>query len=101
MTDYAHLHLTLSIDQLTAAQAEAAATSLPLDGTVLLQFVDLGIKQGDIDPASMMSAQQHLSAIADKLERDGVHENDVPDLIFRLRQLSEYATTRLVPMDPY
>lgn len=101
MTDYAHLSLTLSDDQLAAARAEAAVTSLPLDGTILLRLVDLGISQGQIDPASMMSAHEHLSAIADKLERNGVHEDELPDLIVKLRQLSEYATTRLIPMDAF
>jgi hypothetical protein len=38
--------------------------------------------------------------IADRLERDGVFEEDLPDLIFKLRQLSEYPTTRLIPTDP-
>ena len=79
----------------------AIQVSLPLDGTILLRLVDLGIRQGDIDPSSMMSAQEHLSAIAYKIERDGVHENDIPDLVIKLRQISEYATTRLVPMEPY
>lgn len=101
MTNYANLHLQLSSDQLSAAQAESAATSLPLDGTILLQLVDLGVSQGDIDPASMMSAQQHLSAIADRIERDGVFEEDLPDLIAKIRLLSEYATTRPIPMDPW
>lgn len=101
MTDFAHLHLTLSNDQLAAAQAESDATSLPLDGTILLGIVDLGVQQGDIDPAAMMSAQEHLSAIADRLERDGIFESDVPDLIAKLRMLSEFATTRQIPMDPW
>lgn len=101
MTDYANLRLTLSMDQLATAKAESAATSLPLDGTVLLHLTDLGVQQGDIDPASMMSAHEHLQAIADRLERDGAFEDDLPDLIIKLRQLSEYATTRKIPMDPF
>lgn len=101
MTDYAHLRLTLPAAELAAARKESAATSLPLDGTILLQLVDLGIQQGDIDPSAMLSAHEHLQAIANRLERDGVFEEDLPDLIAKIRMLSEYATTRLVPMDPY
>lgn len=96
MTDHAHLHLTLSDDQLAAAKAESAATSLPLDGTILLRLIDLGVSQGKIDPLSMMSAQEHLQSIADKLERDGIHDSDLPDLIAKIRQLSEYASMALM-----
>lgn len=49
----------------------------------------------------MISAREHLAEIADKLERDGVFEDDLPDLIAKIRQLSEYATTRRIPMDPH
>lgn len=101
MTEYAHLTLQLSAAQLAAARKESAVTSLPLDGTILLRLTGLGVEQGDIDPKLMMSAQEHLQAIVDRLERDGVHEEELPDLIIKLRQLSEYATTRKIPMDPW
>lgn len=101
MNDCAHIHLSLSDEQFATAQAESAETSLPLDGIILLRLVDLGVEQGQIDPNGMMRAQEHLSAIADKLERDGVHEDDLPELTIKLRQLSEYATTRPVPMDAF
>lgn len=99
--EYSLLRIDLSDDELAAARADAAAASLPLDGAILTRIVGMGLQEGHLQDEVLMSAQQHLAAMADRIERDGISDVDVVDVIAKLRILSQFATTRLVPVDPY
>lgn len=99
--EYSLLQIDLTDDELAAARADAAAASLPLDGVILTPIVAEGIETGQLADQVLMSAQQHLVAMADKIERHGIDDDDVFDVVAKLRILSQYATTRIVPVDPY
>ncbi len=100
MTEYAHLEVDLEPEMEAEIKAEAKAMKLPENGVLLMKLLGMGIADGTIDPANLMSAQDLLAAMADKIEQDGVHEDNVFDLVAKLRILSLFATTAPVPVRP-
>lgn len=101
MSDYSQLEIRLDADTEARIRAEAEDMALPEDGVVLMAILNIGIQNGTVDPSKLMSAQEHMRAMADRIEADGVRDADVFDIVAKLRILSSFATTELVPVDPY
>lgn len=101
MSDYAQLKVQMDSATAEKVKAEAENMGMPEDGVLLMTLLEMGIQDGTVDDANLMSAQEHLVAMADKIEADGVNEADVSNLVAKIRILSAFATTQLVPVDPY
>lgn len=101
MSDYAQLKVQLDSATAEKVKAEAENMGMPEDGVLLMTLLEMGIQDGTVDDANLMSAQEHLIAMADKIEANGMNEADVPNLVAKIRILSAFATTQLVPVDPY
>lgn len=98
----------MSIDlvkvNIRAAEAEelkrqSEITSLPEDGLYLLDAIEKAVKLGTVDADDMISGQDMLIAIAEKLENEGRDPSVLADMINNIRLMSDYATTRLVPIE--
>ncbi len=101
MSDYAQLKVQLDSATAEKVKAQAENMGMPEDGVLLMTLLEMGIQDGTVDDTNLMSAQEHLIAMADKIEADGVNEADVSNLVAKIRILSAFATTQLVPVDPY
>lgn len=73
-------------------------TSIPEDGLLLLDIFEDRVKDGLVDPVTMLSGQDLLLSIAEKLEYDGSDEAVRAEMIDAIKLMSVYATTRLVPI---
>lgn len=101
MQEYSQLEIKLDADTEARIKAEAEEMGLPENGVLLMTILEMGIQKGTVDPATLMSAQDHILAMADRIEANGVRDDDVFDIVAKLRILSSFATTQLVPVDPY
>jgi hypothetical protein len=94
------LEIELSEEEHAAVHAEAEALSMPVAGVTLMRLLDMSIKDGDKYGVQLYSAQAHLEIIAeilDALDFEQLTEKDIRDLSVKIKSLSAFATTRLVP----
>lgn len=98
----------MSIDlvkvNISAAEAEelksqSEITSLPEDGLYLLDAIEKAVKLGTVNADDMISGQDMLIAIAEKLENESDNPAVRAELVEKIRLMSDYATTRLVPIE--
>ena len=101
MADFAELRVTLDDEAARRVRAEAAEMGLPEEGVLMMSLLEASIRNGTVADEGLMSAQEHIGAMADKIEANGVAEDELGDLVAKLRILSLYATTQVVPVDPY
>lgn len=101
MTDK-YVSLDFDMDSETAAKARETAeeTGLPVEGVLTLAATEKAIQNGDLDPTDMLSAQDMLIAIAEKLDEHCADPEYVAQMADKLRALSNYSTTHLVPVTP-
>lgn len=99
--EYSQIEMTLDAETEARIKVEAEEMGLPENGVLLMTILEMGIQKGTVDPNNLMSAQEHMLAMADRIEANGVRDEDVFDIVAKLRILSSYATTQLVPVDPY
>lgn len=64
-----------------------------------MDAIDEAVKKGTVSTDDMLSGQDMLIAIAEKLELEGDNPEVRALLIEKLRLMSDYATTRLVPIE--
>jgi hypothetical protein len=101
MTDkYVSLEYSLDPDMAEKLAETAKETGMPEQGVFMLVGVERAIQNGDIDPKTMLSGQDMLNAIAEKLELEGDNPKVVEAMTDKLRALSYFATTHLVPVTP-
>ena len=92
------LKYKISAKEAEELRLQSALTTLPEDGLYLMNAIDKAIDQGLVNKEEMLSGQDMLLAIAEKLENEGNNPDVVSDIITKLRLMSVYATTRLVPV---
>lgn len=73
-------------------------TSLPVVGLHILDVTDEFVEQGLIKKETMLSGQDLLIALAEKLEYQGDDEKIRSDIVDAIKLMSNYVTTRLVPI---
>jgi hypothetical protein len=90
------------LDPETAQKLKETAEEcgFPEQGVFMLVSIQRAIENGDLDPATMLSGQDMLNAIAEKLELEGDDPKVVEAMTDKLRALSYFATTHLVPVTP-
>ena len=93
------LKVNISAEEAEELRLQSALTTLPEDGIYLLNAIDKAVKLGTIDKNDMLSGQDMLIAIAEKLENEGRDPSVLADMINNIRLMSDYATTRLVPIE--
>jgi len=93
------LKVNISAEEAEELKAQSEITSLPEDGIYLLNAIDKAVKLGTVDKNDMISGQDMLIAIAEKLENEGHNPAVRAELVDKLRLTSYYATTRLVPVE--
>lgn len=99
MSQITSLKVKISASEAEELKHQAEITSLPEDGIYLLNAIDKAIELGEVREEDMISGQDMLIAIAEKLESDKSNPEVVADLIGKIRLMSYYATTRLVPIE--
>lgn len=99
MTDkYVSIEYDMDAETATKAQEAAEEMGMSLEGFLTVSATEQAIRNGDLDPADMLSAQDMLIAIAEKLDEQGNDPAFVSQMADKLRALSYYATTHLVPV---
>lgn len=93
------LKVNISAEEAEELKLQSALTTLPEDGIYLLNAIDEAVKIGAVDKNDMISGQDMLIAIAEKLENEGHNPAVRAELVDKLRLTSYYATTRLVPVE--
>jgi hypothetical protein len=93
------LKVNISAEEAEELRLQSALTTLPEDGIYLLNAIDEAVKIGTVDKNDMLSGQDMLIAIAEKLENEGRDPSVLADMIKNIRLMSDYATTRLVPIE--
>lgn len=93
------LRVNISVEEAEELRKKSEITSLPEDGIYLLDAIDEAVKKGTVSADDMLSGQDLLIAIAEKLELEGDSADVRAHLIDKLRLMSDYATTRLVPIE--
>lgn len=93
------LKVNISAEEAEELRLQSALTTLPEDGIYLLNAIDEAVKLGTVDKSDMISGQDMLIAIAEKLETEGRDPSVLADMINTIRLMSYYATTRLVPIE--
>jgi len=99
MSEITSLKVKMSAKEVEELQLQASLTTLPEDGLYLLNAIDEAVKIGTVDKNDMISGQDMLIAIAEKLENEGHNPAVRAELVDKLRLTSYYATTRLVPVE--
>ncbi|KAB2673630.1 hypothetical protein [Brucella tritici] len=93
------LKVNISAEEAEELRLQSALTTLPEDGIYLLNVIDEAVSRGTVDKNDMISGQDMLIAIAEKLENEGHNPAVRAELVNKLRLTSYYATTRLVPVE--
>lgn len=93
------LKVNISAEDAEELRKKSEITSLPEDGIYLMNAIDEAIKKGTVSADDMISGQDMLIAIAEKLEFEGDNAEVRALMIENLRLMSDYATTRLVPIE--
>lgn len=91
--------VNISAEEAEELKLQASLTTLPEDGIYLLNAIDKAVKLGTVDKNDMLSGQDMLIAIAEKLENEGDNPVVRTELVENIRLMSDYATTRLVPIE--
>jgi hypothetical protein len=93
MSQITSLKVKMSAKEVEELKLQSALTALPEDGVYLLNAIDKAVEQGEVSKEDM------LIAIAEKLENEGENPSVRDELVNKLRLMSYYATTRLVPVE--
>lgn len=93
------LKVNISAEEAEELRKKSEITSLPEDGIYLMDAIDEAVKKGTVSADDMLSGQDMLIAIAEKLELEGDNAEVRAHMIENLRLMSDYATTRLVPIE--
>lgn len=93
------LKVNISAEEAEELRKKSEITSLPEDGIYLMDAIDEAVKKGTVSADDMLSGQDLLIAIAEKLELEGDNPEVRALMIENLRLMSDYATTRLVPIE--
>ncbi|MCX2696251.1 hypothetical protein [Ochrobactrum chromiisoli] len=80
-------------------KTQSEITSLPEDGLYLLSAIEKAVSLGTVNADDMLSGQDMLIAIAEKLENESDNPAVLAELVEKIRLMSDYATTRLVPIE--
>lgn len=99
MSEITSLKVKMSAKEVEELKLQSALTTLPEDGVYLLNAIDKAVELGEVDKSEMISGQDMLIAIAEKLEKEGHNPAVRAELVNKLRLTSYYATTRLVPVE--
>lgn len=93
------LKVNISAEEAEELRKKSEITSLPEDGIYLMDAIDEAVKKGTVSADDMLSGQDMLIAIAEKLEQEGDNPEVRALMVENLRLMSDYATTRLVPIE--
>lgn len=93
------LKVNISAEEAEELKLQSALTTLPEDGIYLLNAIDKAMEMGTVDKNDMISGQDMLIAIAEKLENESDNPEVVAELIDKIRLMSDYSTKRLVPIE--
>ncbi len=99
MSEIMALKVNISAEKAEELRKKSEITSLPEDGIYLMDAIDEAVKKGTVSADDMLSGQDLLIAIAEKFEQDGDNAEVRAVLIEKLKLMSDYATTRLVPIE--
>ncbi len=99
MSEIMALKVNISDEEAKELRKKSELTSLPEDGIYLMDAIDEAVKRGTVNADDMLSGQDLLIAIAEKLENESDNPEVVASLIDKIRLMSDYATTRLVPIE--
>lgn len=99
MSEIVALKVNISAEEAKELRKKSEITSLPEDGIYLMDAIDEAVKKGTVSADDMISGQDMLIAIAEKLEFEGDNAEVRALMIENLRLMSDYATTRLVPIE--
>jgi hypothetical protein len=99
MSQITALKVKISAEEAEDLKSQSEITSLPEDGLYLLSAIEQAVRLGTVNANDMISGQDMLIAIAEKLENEGDNPEVVANLIDKIRLMSDYATTRLVPIE--
>lgn len=99
MSNITALKVNISAEEAEELRKKSEITSLPEDGIYLMDAIDEAVKKGTVSADDMLSGQDLLIAIAEKFKFEGDNAEVRTLLIEKLRLMSDYATTRLVPIE--
>ncbi|MEN3142313.1 hypothetical protein ABDF71_09885 [Ochrobactrum sp. WV_118_8] len=99
MSQITALKVKISAEEAEELKTQSEITSLPEDGLYLLSAIEKAVSLGTVNADDMISGQDMLIAIAEKLENEGHNPAVRAELVDKLRLTSYYATTRLVPVE--
>ena len=91
--------VNIGAEEAEELRKKSEITSLPEDGLYLLDAIEKAVSLGKVDADDMLSGQDILIAIAEKLENEGDNPAVRTELVEKIRLMSDYATTRLVPIE--
>lgn len=98
MSQISEFDVTLTEEQETDIKERSVITSLPEDGLLLLEIMEERVENGLVDPATMLSGQKLLIAVAEKLKYEGNNPDVRAEAVDALKLMSQFATMRLVPI---
>lgn len=99
MSEIMALKVNISAEKAEELRKKSEITSLPEDGIYLMDAIDEAVKKGTVSANDMLSGQDLLIAIAEKFEQDGDNAEVRAVLVEKLKLMSDYATTRLLPIE--
>lgn len=92
------VEIEITRERANELEEQSKITSLPVNGLHLLDVLDESIEQGLLKKEQFISGQDMLIALAEKLEYHGDDEQVRSDIVDSIKLMSNYVTTRLVPI---
>lgn len=98
MSEIEQVEIRVSAERAKELAELSKITSLPEDGLHMLDVMDEAIAKGAVSKGDMLSGQDMLNSIAEKLEYQGDDPEIRRQMVNSIKLMSNYATTRLVPI---
>lgn len=92
------VEIEITRERANELEEKSKTTSLPVVGLHILEVTEESVDQGLIEKDTMISGQDMLIALAEKLEYQGDDEVIRSDIVDAIKLMSNYVTTRLVPI---
>ncbi len=98
MSQIRDFQVTLTPKEEQELAEKSKLTSLPEDGILILEIMEERVEQGLVAAETMLSGQKLLITVAEKLEYEGDNPDIRAEVVDALKLMSQFATTRLVPI---
>lgn len=98
MNEFVKLSGEVSDEMRAKIKETAEECGLPEKGVLVLVATQQAIDDGSINADELLSGQDMITAIADRLDDVSNDPEAISDLADKLRLISVYATTHLIPV---